>query len=152
VFQVRSEGITISDRRLIKLTKLFAASALLDGRPRPNDSDFFILKHVWNNLEQADLLAEIVNPVVEGWYRDHPEERRVIATESGIEPLLAELALIRERLTSGQPMSDIQLFSQLKNLGEIKTALATLGGETAERMVKQIDGLLESVFQSSRFG
>ena len=60
--------------------------------------------------------------------------------------------MIRDRLTSGEPMSDIQLFSHLKNLGEIKTALAAVGGETADRMVAQIDTLLESVFASSRFG
>src|SRR5262249_21614040 len=152
IFQIRSEGISVSDRRVIKLTKLFAASALLDGRAAPDDSDFFVLKHIWNNLDQADLLEEIVNPVVESWYREHPAKRRVAAGVAGLDALLSELKLIRDRLTSGEPMSDIQLFSQLKNLNEIKTALAALGGETAERMVKQIDTLLESVFQSSRFG
>ncbi|HJZ85520.1 MAG TPA: AAA family ATPase [Polyangia bacterium] len=152
IFQIRSEGISVSDRRVIKLTKLFAAAALLDGRAQPNDSDFFVLKHIWNNLDQADLLDEIINPVVESWYREHPGTRRVAAGDAGLDALLGELKMIRDRLTSGEPMSDIQLFSQLKNLGEIKTALAAVGGETAERMVKQIDGLLESVFQSSRFG
>jgi len=73
-------------------------------------------------------------------------------TSAGVDQLLSELQLIRERLTSGEPMSDIQLFSQLKSLGEIKSALAAHGGETAERMIAQIDTLLESVFQSSRFG
>src|SRR5262249_28873543 len=46
IFQIRSEGITMSDRRVIKLTKLLVASALLDGRAAPHDGDFFILKHV----------------------------------------------------------------------------------------------------------
>ncbi|HEY7956877.1 MAG TPA: AAA family ATPase, partial [Polyangia bacterium] len=38
VFQIRSEGISISDRRVVKLLKLFAASAIVDGREQPNDS------------------------------------------------------------------------------------------------------------------
>jgi MoxR-like ATPase len=33
VFQIRSEGVTLSDRRVVKLLKLFGASALIDGRP-----------------------------------------------------------------------------------------------------------------------
>ena len=56
IFQIRSEGISVSDRRVVKLLKLFAASAILDGRSAVNDSDLFVLKHVWNNLEQTELL------------------------------------------------------------------------------------------------
>ena len=152
IFQIRSEGITVSDRRVIKLTKLFAASALLDGRSAPDEGDFFVLRHIWNNLEQAELLEEIVNPVVEGWRREHPDPGFLAGASASVEQLLSELALIRERLTSGEPMSDIQLFSQLKSLGEIKSALVAHGGETAEKMIGQIDTLLESVFSSSRFG
>ena len=32
IFQIRSEGISVSDRRVVKLLKLFAASAIVDGR------------------------------------------------------------------------------------------------------------------------
>ena len=55
----------------------------------------------------------------------------------------------------GQPLSDIQLFSQLKNLNAIRAALASLaalGGEAPRRMVGEIDALLDSVFASSKFG
>src|SRR5688572_31914817 len=46
-----SEGVTLSDRRVVKLLKLFAASALVDGRPTVDDGDFFVLRHVWNSVE-----------------------------------------------------------------------------------------------------
>src|SRR5690606_36863754 len=32
IFQIRAEGVTVSDRRVVKMLKLFAASAYLDGR------------------------------------------------------------------------------------------------------------------------
>src|SRR6185369_6548064 len=48
VFQIRAEGVSLSDRRAVKMLKLFAASALVDGRPAPDPSDFFLLKHAWN--------------------------------------------------------------------------------------------------------
>ncbi len=152
VFQIRSEGITVSDRRAVKLLKLFAASAVFDGRRQVTDGDFFILRHIWNNLDQAELLEEIVNPVVDGYYREHPEERRFIGPQASLEQLLAELQLIRNLLTSGADFSDIQLFSQLKNLNEIKAALAAINNDTAVRMIREVDQLLESVFASSKFG
>jgi MoxR-like ATPase len=153
VFQIRSEGISVSDRRAVKLLKLFAASAIFDGRTRVHDGDFFVLRHIWNNLDQVELLAEIVNPVVDGYYREHPAERRFIGPQASMDDLLAELGLIRELLTSTTAeLSDIQLFSQLKNLSEIKVALAAMPGDTATRMIREVDQLLETVFASSKFG
>jgi len=152
VFQIRSEGITVSDRRVVKLLKLFAASAVFDGRDRVTDGDFFILRHIWNNLDQAELLEEIVNPVVDSYYRDRPEERRFIGPAANLDDLLNELNLIRELFTAGGELSDIQLFSQLKNLNEIKAALAAIDNETARRMIREVDQMLESVFASSKFG
>jgi len=152
IFQIRSEGVSVSDRRVVKLLKLFAASAIVDGREQPCDADFFLLKHIWNNLDQTEILEEIVNPVVDRYYRDHPAERRFASGQAGLDEMLAELAMIRELLTGGDALSDIQLFSQLKNLNEIKAALASVESETARRMVAEVDALLESVFSSSKFG
>jgi MoxR-like ATPase len=152
IFQIRSEGISVSDRRAVKLLKLFAASAVFDGRTRVHDGDFFVLRHIWNNLDQVELLEEIVNPIVDSYYREHPDERRFIGPSASLDDLLTELGLIRELLTSGTELSDIQLFSQLKNLNEIKVALAALPGDAAARMIREVDQLLETVFASSKFG
>ena len=73
VFQIRAEGVSLSDRRVVKLLKLFAASAYLDGRTQPDASDLFVLKHVWNNEDQAPILDAIVTPVLEAHYREHPQ-------------------------------------------------------------------------------
>jgi MoxR-like ATPase len=151
IFQIRSEGISVSDRRVVKLTKLFAASALFDGRTQACDADFFILKHTWNSLEQTEILEEIVAPVVDRYYREHPDQRRFVGITAGLNELLAELKMIRDLLTSGQQLSDIQLFSQLRNLNDIKAALQTVDNETARRMIAQVDQLLESIFSSSKF-
>src|SRR3954470_810792 len=152
VFQIRSEGISVSDRRAVKLLKLFAASAVFDGRTRVHDGDFFVLRHIWNNLDQVELLEEIINPVVDSYYREHPDERRFIGPSASLDDLLAELNMIRELLTATTELSDIQLFSQLKNLNEIKVALAALPGDAAVRMIREVDQLLETVFASSKFG
>lgn len=151
VFQIRAEGVSMSDRRAIKLLKLFAASAMLDGRPAPDASDFFILRHIWNNLDQAEILDGIVGPVLEAHYREHPEARRFGAADVGMDALVAEINRIRELLTGDRPLSDIQLFSQLKALNEIKAALQAIGTQPAQEAIARVDQLLGHVFQSGKF-
>jgi MoxR-like ATPase len=152
VFQIRSEGIGLSDRRVVKLLKLFAASAVFDGREVVNDADFFILRHVWNTPEQEEILQEIVGPVLDRWYESHPEHSRIGATPTSLQDLLEELRVIRETLTGSQVLSDMQLFSQLRNLGDIKAALTRMqDNPAAHRMVGEVDKLLETMFASSRF-
>lgn len=152
VFQIRSEGIGLSDRRVVKMLKLFAASAVFDGRDRVNDADFFVLRHVWNTPEQQDILQEMVGPILDRWYEQHPEQQRIGATPTSLQDLLAELRIIRETLASAEVLSDMQLFSQLRNLGDIKAALQRMSDNpAAERMIGEVDKLLETMFASSRF-
>ncbi len=151
VFQIRAEGVSMSDRRAIKLLKLFAASAMLDGRAAPDNSDFFILRHIWNNLDQSEILDGIVGPVLEAHYREHPEARRFGAADVGMDALVAEINRIRELLTGDRPLSDIQLFSQLKALNEIKAALQAIGTQPAQEAIARVDQLLGHVFQSGKF-
>jgi MoxR-like ATPase len=151
LFQIRAEGVSVSDRRAVKLLKLFAANALLDGRSLVNDSDFFVLKHIWNTVDQAPLLKDLVGPVLERHHRENPEQRRLGATSVDLDAVLAELGVIRALLLGGETLSDVQLFSQLRNLQDIRAALSTLGSETARQMLAEVDKLLEGVFESSRW-
>jgi len=151
VFQIRAEGVSLSDRRVVKLLKLFAASAYLDGRTEPDAGDFFVLKHIWNNEDQAAILESIVSPVLESHFRDHPEARRVGAAGVGIEALAAEIDRVRQVLTGGGGLSDVQLFSQLKALNEIKAALGSSPDPRAPELLQRVDQLLEAAFRSGRF-
>ncbi len=151
VFQIRAEGVTLSDRRVVKLLKLFAASAYLDGRAQPDASDFFVLKHIWNNEDQAAILEAIVSPVLEAHFRDHPDARRVGAAGIGIEALGAEIDRVRQVLTGAGGLGDVQLFSQLKALNEIKAALGASPDPRAPELIARVDQLLEAAFRSGRF-
>ena len=151
VFQIRAEGVSLSDRRVVKLLKLFAASAYLDGRAQPDASDLFVLEHVWNNEDQAQILEAIVTPVLEAHYREHPNARRVGALGVGIEALGGEIDRVRHVLTGGGSLSDVQLFSQLKALNEIKAALGTSADPRAKELIQRVDQLLEAAFRSGRF-
>ena len=54
-------------------------------------------------------------------------------------------------LLGGEPLSDVQLFSQLRNLQDVREALQALGTETARQMAVEVDKLLEGVFESSKW-
>jgi len=151
VFQIRAEGVSLSDRRVVKMLKLFAASSFLDGRTTADSSDFFVLKHIWNNQDQAAILEGIVQPVLEAFFREHPDRRRVGALGVGVEALAAEIDRIRQILTGGAALGDVQLFSQLKALGEIKTALSSLTDARARELESRVSQLLEASFRSGRF-
>ncbi len=151
VFQIRAEGVTLSDRRAVKMLKLFAASAYVDGRAAVDSSDFFVLKHVWNSEDQAPILEGIVQPVLETYYRENPGQRRVGAVGVGVEALGAEVDRIRQILTGAAPPSDLQLFSQLKALGEIKTALAQIPDDRARQLEQRVAQLLDASLKSGRF-
>jgi MoxR-like ATPase len=151
VFQIRAEGVSLSDRRVVKMLKLFAASAYLDGRSQTDASDFFVLKHIWNNQDQAAILEGVVQPVLEAFFREHPDRRRGGALGVGVDALAAEIDRIRQLLTGGAALGDVQLFSQLKALGEIKTALAAVTDPRARELEKRVAQLLEASFRTGRF-
>ncbi|HLK91450.1 MAG TPA: AAA family ATPase [Polyangia bacterium] len=150
-FQIRSEGVTLSDRRVVKLLKLCAASALIDGRTVVDDGDLFVLRHIWNSVDQIALCDDIVAPVLERHRQEHPEARPAGARARDLDGILAELGAVRSLLLGGSPLSDVQLFSQLRNLQDIRAALQTIGTETAQAMASEVDKLLEGVFESSKW-
>jgi MoxR-like ATPase len=159
VFQIRGEGISLSDRRIVRLLKLCAASAMLDGREQADSGDLFVLRYVWNSPEQGVLLDAIVQPVLERHRRELHASGKVAGLGSAdarraaasLEELLAEVGRVRELLSNAAELSDIQLFAQLRTLGALRTTLSSFPGEGTTRMLGEIDTLIDSVFSSSRF-
>ncbi len=66
---IRAEGITISDRRAIKMLKMVAASALRAQRDHAEVGDFWVLRHIWNDVSQVQTLRELVDQTMSrhGW-------------------------------------------------------------------------------------
>ena len=54
-------------------------------------------------------------------------------------------------ITGAAALGDVQLFSQLKALGEIKTALASLPDPRARELEARVGQLLDASFRSGRF-
>jgi MoxR-like ATPase len=65
ISKVRDLGVALSDRRVVKILKLVAASAVLCGRKSAGISDCWVLRYVWDREEQIAPLAALVAGVIE---------------------------------------------------------------------------------------
>lgn len=65
VLRLRQAGITVSDRRAVKLQRLVAASALLCGRHVATRTDLWVLRYIWDSEEQREVIAAIVQEAVD---------------------------------------------------------------------------------------
>lgn len=63
--KLRNAGVQVSDRRAVKLQRLIAASALLCKRTTAIRSDMWVLRYIWDTDEQREVIAGIVNAVIE---------------------------------------------------------------------------------------
>lgn len=151
IFQLRAEGVGLSDRRVVKLLKLVIASAWIDGRPDSDEGDLWVLRHVWNTDEQRAIVAGVVDPLLEAFYVERPERRRGGAVAQGLDALAAELDRVRRVLVDGAPPSDVQLFAELRALGELRGALAGHADPRARGLERRVAELLEATFRSGRF-
>ena len=63
--KLRNAGVQVSDRRAVKLQRLIAASALLCKRTVAIPSDMWVMRYIWDTNEQIDIIAGILNTVIE---------------------------------------------------------------------------------------
>ncbi|MBN1853688.1 MAG: AAA family ATPase [Pirellulales bacterium] len=101
VHRLRHAGIDISDRRVVKLQRLIAASALVCGRFLSLPSDLWILRYIWDNEDQPEVLASIVEDAInktrsENEQAAHPRSRNINLPDP--ENLARDLARIEDRL------------------------------------------------------
>lgn len=64
VRRLRHAGVTLTDRRAVKLQRMLAASALLCGRLVANATDLWVMRYVWDTEEQQQVLASLVQDAI----------------------------------------------------------------------------------------
>ena len=89
--QIRSQGISVSDRRAIKLLKLVGAAAIRRGSLQAAPQDFRVLKHIWNTRQQAPVLDDLLKPYNED------SSAAVRHLERGLDTLELELTQLEKR-------------------------------------------------------
>jgi MoxR-like ATPase len=99
VQRIRHAGVSISDRRAVKIQRLLAASALLCGRMAARISDLWVLKHIWDTEEQREVLQSLVGASLsreDAQSGDHPRARA--GEEADPEGLARDLDAIAAQL------------------------------------------------------
>ena len=79
--QLRNAGVQVSDRRAVKIQRLIAASALLCDRKEAILSDTWVMRYIWDTEEQEEVIAGIVNGLVE---EDQAEDQHPRASKSNL--------------------------------------------------------------------
>jgi MoxR-like ATPase len=98
IVRLRHAGLPVSDRRSVKLQRLVASSALLSGRAAAIESDLWVLRYVWDTLEQREVLASIVGDALKATAADPADHPRARADEApDPEALARDLESLGER-------------------------------------------------------
>jgi MoxR-like ATPase len=101
VHNLRNTGIKVSDRRAVKIQNLLAASALICGRSEAIVSDLWVLKHIWDTEEQIEILAGIIDSVIDKDQSPQAHPQAHFNKSPNAEELIKEVQLLTERWSSG---------------------------------------------------
>ena len=62
--RLRNAGMSISDRRAVRLQRVIAASAVMCGRNSAIVNDLWVARYIWDSLAQVEMLVAHVNAIV----------------------------------------------------------------------------------------
>ena len=115
------------------MLKLLAASALLSGRDSANPSDLWVLRYVWDRVEQIDPLASLINGVLDR-HRDEPAAHPLAAVPEAVDPedLARQLEVAENDIEAG-PTSLVELARLREHVGGIADRAAWVGDDLARR-------------------
>lgn len=65
IHNLRNTGVKVSDRRAVKIQNLIASSAIMCNRKSANLSDLWVLKYIWDTEEQIEILAGVIDSIIE---------------------------------------------------------------------------------------
>lgn len=117
VKRLRDAGMSISDRRAVRLQRVVAASAIISGRSEAIASDIWPLRMIWDTPAQIEMLASHVQSVIENYnpasttsdLREHPLAR----PEHGPDPELLAQSInnLRDKLNEPSAADTLSLLA-----------------------------------------
>lgn len=114
--RLRAAGIMISDRRAVKLQRMLAASAVMCGRLEVEPSDMWVLRYIWDTVEQQEILNSLVTKAMES--ADEPSKGKAhpqSKTQAPPDPETMARDLESVELALGNPESTEAELAQTKD-------------------------------------
>jgi MoxR-like ATPase len=97
VHNLRSTGIKVSDRRAVKIQNLIAASAFMCNRTEAILSDFWVMKYIWDTEEQVEILAGIIDNIIEKDRHPDSHPQALFNKVPNAEELMREVELLKNK-------------------------------------------------------
>lgn len=143
VARLRDAGVTVSDRRAVKMQRLVAASSVLCGRLEAAVSDLWVFRYIWERDEDEEVLAAIVQETVdtdEAVDDAHPRARARSAPDPemlrrDLDDLAARLGEGAERASSRDRLGALAGRCQWVEADEARRALL----EDVERLWRRLE-------------
>jgi MoxR-like ATPase len=101
VHTLRNTGIKVSDRRAVKIQNLMAASALISNRTHAILSDLWVLKYIWDTEEQIEILAGILDSIIEKDTAPQAHSQAHYNKTPQAEELIKDVQMLASRWESG---------------------------------------------------
>lgn len=148
IFELRNAGIKISDRKVVKLQNLIAASATLSGRDVAQISDLWVLRYVWDSEDQIEILSGIIDKHLEDVIEDNRHPQSENGQKANPEQLSTELDEISGEWESSETSMDVKV--RLKDkLRFIQTRADWLEDiEKREFLKKKIDDIWQRMLET----
>ncbi len=148
--KLRNAGVQVSDRRAVKLQRLIAASALLCKRTVAIPSDMWVMRYIWDTNEQIDIIAGIINTVIEAdknTAEQHPRASANAAPNADI--IYKEVVGMTEKWENAAiSMSERAIIKD--RLRFLNNRCMWISNETQRRFVQEpIDALWQKIIQSN---
>lgn len=146
--KLRNAGVQVSDRRAVKLQRLIAASALLCKRTAAIPSDMWVMRYIWDTNEQIEIIAGIVNAVVEADVNKAEQHPRATANAApDADEIYKEVSAMSEKWVSdGISMSERAIIKD--RLRFLNNRCAWISNDTQRKFVQTpIDALWQKIIQ-----
>jgi MoxR-like ATPase len=101
IHNLRNTGIKVSDRRAVKIQNLIAASAVICNRTEAVLSDLWVLKYIWDTEEQIEILAGIVDNIIEKDTSTSAHPQAFFNKVPDAEELMKEVLLLKNKWETG---------------------------------------------------
>lgn len=144
VSMVRAQGFDLSDRRMVRLLRLAAASALLRRSQRCALQDLWVLRHSWTHPQEAETIERLVREVAGDVALRSDDRRSLDDLESDVNAQAAKL---------GSRTTDAERLAALHALNTLEGELESHPGQQ-DRRHKLLDGIrqLTETLMSSMAG
>jgi len=148
IHNIRNTGITVSDRRAVKLQNLIASSAVMCNRDEAILSDLWVLKYIWDTEEQIEILEGIVNNVIEKDITNQSHPQALYNKAPNPEEVMKEVNLLKEQWENNNLSYEEQNIIKDK-LRYIQSRSDWVSNEEQKQFIKtEIDSLWQKILQT----